>query len=330
MNTTLAALALTSAFTAPIWPTSDLATIRDQAIPTNTHQPDQPDQRDQTTTPEPELVQVATARTLSLTSDTQGQTPLPALALPGRRAIISAPLAETIEELLVAEGDIVERGQPLLRFDASIPAADLAAAEARARAQGAYLQARARLRFAEINEATMRAALSNKAAGEMEVLRATAEREQADAAHTAAVEQRDLARLEAEQLRAQLDRYTPTAPFAGLIARVHAQVGETPGGAQPLIEIVDLQTLRVEMHLPASNFSDLEIGAIYTLQAGSPVNQPVEATLTAASRVIDPASRTIRCLFVIDNQELNLPSGFHVTAAQPADVQSLIVAASPD
>lgn len=291
---------LTSATSAVVWPSPDLNRFVAQT-PGAVHVEQQADAASTQVVSQESEVSLADAAAL------------PAVALPGRKALISAPIAETIQDIFVTEGQFVEPGDLLLKFSSELAQAELNEAEARARSTGAFEQARARLRFAEINESTLREARQSKAAGEMELLRATSEREQAHAAHLEAAEQRDLARLEADRLRAQLTRYTPTAPFAGVIARIHAETGETPGAAAPLLEIVSLSTLRVEMHLKASYMDQLEVGQQYMLSAAAPVDREIQATLVAAPGIIDPASRTVRCVFEIENTDRELPSGFHVS-----------------
>lgn len=247
-------------------------------------------------------------------------TPLPAITRPGRRALISAPISETIASINAEEGQHVEAGQLLIKLDDQIAIAQLHSAQARAAAMGAYEQARANLRFTETNEAMMREARRTGAAGEMELLRATADREQAAASLREATEQRDLARLEAIELRARHERHIIRAPFKGTVARIHAQLGETPKSSDPLIELIDLSTLKVDIQLPADALADLHPGDSHTLYALAPVNRPVRATLDAVIPTIDPAARTVRCIFTIDNPDLALPAGFHVTLDRPMPV----------
>ena len=85
----------------------------------------------------------------------------------------------------------------------------------------------------------------------------------------------------------------------------------------PILVLVDHDTLEARVDLPAELYGELELGRTYTLIAEAPVNTELPGTLLGIEPVIDTASRTFRCVFEISNPEAKLPAGFTVFLAWP-------------
>jgi hypothetical protein len=86
-----------------------------------------------------------------------------------------------------------------------------------------------------------------------------------------------------------------------------------------LLQIVNLRQLKVELHIPSQFFGRLVRGESYPLDAGTPVNRPIRGTLQARENMIDAATNTFRCIFLIDNDDESLPAGFVVRLSLPTD-----------
>ena len=235
------------------------------------------------------------------------------IAQPARSASISSPLEERLAEITVAEGQRVARGDLLAQLDDRVARASLAVAESRASATAALRDAESRLRVATSNLERMKRAHAENAAGDNELDEATARFDQAKAAVDAASERIDQSARDRDLQHARLEAHALRAPFDGVIVRVLVEEGETPKSSDPIVELVNLDALRVEMHLPAAYYPAIRVGDTYTLHASAPVAQPLDGTVTSIEPVIDAATRTFRCVLSVDNAEARHPAGFTVT-----------------
>jgi multidrug efflux pump subunit AcrA (membrane-fusion protein) len=112
--------------------------------------------------------------------------------------------------------------------------------------------------------------------------------------------------------RERTNQLTLLAPFDGVVHRVKASVGERLQEDQIVLDVVNVDRLRVELHVPSNQFNKLEIGKIYPLATNFRELNFVEAKLTAIAPIVDPSTDTLRCVFEIDNTSLKLPAGFVV------------------
>ncbi|MEM7754425.1 MAG: efflux RND transporter periplasmic adaptor subunit [Planctomycetota bacterium] len=235
-----------------------------------------------------------------------------AILQPARRSLIAAGLDEPIAELLVAEGDRVEAGQPIARLDDRVARAMFASADARAKMTGPLAIAAAELEHATVRLERMKRAHSEGAASPSELQDAELAEERANAAYIAAKQNKALDRIHREELAVRLARHTIVAPFAGTVERVLTEAGESPGASEPVIELVRTARLRVELQLPAAYHGTIEPGDTVKLRAVAPVNDFVEATVAAVSPVMDSPTRTIRCIAYVDNIREPSPAGVAV------------------
>ncbi|HEY8169016.1 MAG TPA: HlyD family efflux transporter periplasmic adaptor subunit [Candidatus Limnocylindrales bacterium] len=230
-----------------------------------------------------------------------------ARVVPVRRAELSAPGGGgVVAEVLVAEGDRVTAGQPLLRLDGSRLEPQLAGAQAAVAAAEAHAtqadasarQADAQVSVAEAGvdqaQAALAAADATRDAGpssgaarraanaEVDRARAgvrsaraqvTAARRAADAAGAgaaAAAAEVDRSRAAAADLQAAIDELTLVAPFAGLVASLDAVAGETVAAGSPIVRIADPTGWRFET-------VDLDEAAIGRLAEGAEATVSVDA-----------------------------------------------------
>ena len=197
---------------------------------------------------------------------------------PRRRATVSTQITGTLTQVLIEEGDHVQKGQVLARLEDSALRAGLEAARANlASAQAQVASAQAQLAQAQSDERRQSELLASgmvtKQAGD-----------QARTAVATAVAQLDARRREADAARAQLGQAQVTfdysvvrAPFAGVVTEKAAQVGEivsplSAGGGftrTGVGTIVDMDSLEVEVDV-----AEAYIGQVQP-------NMPAEAVLDA-------------------------------------------------
>jgi membrane fusion protein (multidrug efflux system) len=183
---------------------------------------------------------------------------------PGGAATLSAPVPARVAQVLVAVGDRVAAGAPLVAFELEPFTAANREAEAAADA--------ARQAFAR----------AERLAGEGIVPRRDVE--QARVA---------LAQAEAAALLAHraLERGTLRAPIAGVVSRVSATVGASADPSQSLVEIVDPTAPEITLFLAPGSVSGLRPGAAAEFVTADAVGTPARGrgTVVAVGAAVDSA-----------------------------------------
>lgn len=204
------------------------------------------------------------------------------------------PLAETdvtarvdgiVEDVLVAEGDYVQQGQPLARLDDR-------------RYRLAYRQIKAELQGVEQELTRLQKLASQQMVSSEQLERLTANYESLQA------------KLELAEL--DLAETTIRAPITGYITEHYVRSGNMIQAHQSeqLFHIVDDRQLRAVIHLPESARSQLASGQAALLNAASGSGeQSVPARVDRISPVTDARSGTFRVYLLLDNQQYQLPAG---------------------
>jgi membrane fusion protein (multidrug efflux system) len=211
-------------------------------------------------------------------------------------AEIAAEVSGRVTEVLVEEGASVRAGDAVLRIDPERRNLERDSARARvdeARAQ-VREQDRAYQRVAELRE---RGVASET------------QREQAETAQKLAGSRLVAAEAELGVLERALRDANVSAPFDGLVARRMVSRGEyvTPG--QKLFELVALDPIEVEFHLPEVDSSRVAAGQTVDVRVAPFPDETFDGQVTVVSPTIDPRSRTLRVKAQLANPEGRLRPG---------------------
>ena len=219
---------------------------------------------------------------------------------PSKQVTLLARLDGVVKAVAIEEGDSVSEGQLLVQLDDAVQTARVAAAKAAAdssadvksgaldvQEKGAVSRAPRRPKDAAATDWELRVARHGMA--------------QARAKLQAAEERHTLDALRLHQEEALADQYRLLAPFAGRVTRVEVKPGATVTKDTKLLTVVALEELEAVLFLPVAWFGALEVGKTYSLSADEPVNGALDAVLDAVEPIIDPGSRTVRCVFTIQN-----------------------------
>lgn len=249
----------------------------------------------------------------------------PAIVAP---PVVVAPVeAHRIEDRIEATGQLLARSQAAVACQVGGQITRIARDEGEALAAGdLVLEIDPERRQLEADSARALLAQAEAQAGEAE--RELARMEQLHAQGVASDARLDEARTALRSTRASRDALhaqlgmsersvrdsSVTAPFAGLVARRHVSQGEyvTPG--QTLFDLVALDPIEVEFHVPERDSGLVAVGASVDVRVAPFPGETFRATVSVVSPIIDAATRTLRVKASLANPEGRLRPGLFARA----------------
>ncbi|HTY18706.1 MAG TPA: efflux RND transporter periplasmic adaptor subunit [Myxococcota bacterium] len=138
-----------------------------------------------------------------------------------------------------------------------------------------------------------------------------------DAAETAvrqARSRRESAEAQAGMMERSLRDASVRAPFAGLVARRFVSAGEFVAPGAKLFDLVALDPIEVEFHLPERDSSRIQIGAPVDVRVAPYPDESFRARVTVISPTIDPTTRTLRVKAELGNADGRLRPGLFANA----------------
>jgi RND family efflux transporter MFP subunit len=232
-------------------------------------------------------------------------------------AEVSTSVGGLVERIGVDVGDRVEAGSVLLELDRELEQHTLEAARA------ATAQARAELADTRRRLAEARQLVTKNLMPESELLTLESQVDVGSAG---------VARLEAEQQRqaARLRRHELRAPFAGVISRKLAEVGEWVEPGTVVVELIATDGLRLDFRVPQRYFP--RIGADTRLQVSLDAvpDRRLAARIGMVVPVNDPAARTFLLRAYLTEQDLHLTPGMSAHGVLQLDAGRTGVVVSRD
>jgi RND family efflux transporter MFP subunit len=258
----------------------------------------------ETAAPVPVTVEAAKVETLESTVTVSG-TVAPG---PGADLLVTSPEAARIAEMPKAEGDVVHRGDVLVRFDIPNLVADADAKRA------ALKQAQARLETARAN-ATRLAPLVERGV--------TAQRDLDEARRAQAEAEADVAQAESAVTAATalVGRAVVRAPFNGVVAKRWHNPGDLvePSASDPVIRVIDPSQLQILAAVPVADLSRVTPGRKGRATGpGGGDAQPV--TVLTRPAQIDPKT-TLADVRLAFAGRTTLPAGAAVTVEIVAETR---------
>ena len=194
------------------------------------------------------------------------------------QATVSAQTSGRIAELPFDVNDFVDEGAIIMRFT------DIEQRAALARAQAALQEARARFDQAVQEYERVSNMFENGTVSQARFDQAKADRDAAQARLNAA-------RSGVDTANEQLEYTVVRAPYAGIVAKRHVELGELVSPGQPLISGLSLQSLRVNVDVPQGMFHAVRtIGKAFVYVG----DDRIEAESLTFFPVADAAANTFR------------------------------------
>ncbi len=219
------------------------------------------------------------------------------LAIPGEvrawsQATLYSKVAGYVREVVVDKGSRVKKGEPLARLES--PETDQQVLGARADVQLKKVQAE-RARKLRPQGFIAQQDLDN-AESALQVSRATL--------------QQLLALQSYEQVRAPFDGVV-TARYVDPGALVAAGTASNQA-VQPLFDVADMRTVRVQVYVGQDDATDIRPGAAVTVSLPDDPAHPIEAKVTRTAQGIDARTRTMLVEIDVANEPVRLYPGSYV------------------
>lgn len=229
----------------------------------------------------------ATARPAPVVSPARpAADPIRVLLVPENEAVISSQVAARIIALPAPLGARVSKGQTLVRFDCNEQVARLKMSEAE------LLSARE----------------TNTSKQELKAYRSASELDVRLAAAGVAK-----AQAQVNVVKAQMSYCSIAAPFSGRLVKLRVRAHETVSAGQPLLELVDNNSFRFQLHVPSRWLTWLGEGTAFNI-AIDETGKTYPARVRVINGRVDPASRTVELTGAIDGKHPELISGMSGTA----------------
>jgi membrane fusion protein (multidrug efflux system) len=211
-------------------------------------------------------------------------------------ARIAAEVSGQVTEILVEEGLSVRAGEAVLSIDPERRNLERDSARARVDEVRAALREQER-NFRRIAELRERGVASEE------------QRDQAETEQKLARSRLDAAVAEFGVLERALRDANVTAPFDGFVARRFVSRGEYVAPGDELFELVALDPIEVEFHLPEADSSRVATGQTVDVRVAPFPDESFDGQVTLVSPTIDPSSRTLRVKAQLQNPDGRLRPG---------------------
>ena len=206
---------------------------------------------------------------------------------PERKADLRAEVSAVVLQVLKENGDLVRRGDVLVRLDPTSIRDNLQSAEANVRnATQALDQAERNLqRLKTLRDSGM---TSLQALDDAEVRRNAAQSELA-ASHARAV-----------LARQQLERTTVRAPFDGVVSDRKVSAGDTASVGKELLKVIDPSSMRFAGRVSADKISVVRVGQAVSFRINGYAGQEFRGKVTRVDPSANDVTRQVEVLVSFD------------------------------
>lgn len=228
---------------------------------------------------------------------------------PWQRVDISFAAQGILSEVKVEQSQRVEAGQALATLESDLESATLKLREARGQMLEEIRSASASFEFSERNLKRLEDLYKKKAVPFHKVDEAKTELLVNKHRLQQAKDNNRLATLEVDIAKAVLNRRSVVSPINGVVVERYKGVGEYVED-EPIMQLVQLDPLRVRVLVPVSMFGEVELGMNAKIVPEAPMNKTVRsAKVVVVDPVIDVASGSFSVQLEMSNRHLQLPSG---------------------
>jgi membrane fusion protein (multidrug efflux system) len=233
-----------------------------------------------------------------------------------------------IEEIAVRRGDVIKKGQVLVRLESSVEEVAVNIASARAAMQSAVDSQKARVAYLKAQKGRIDALYAKKAIPLHEKDKANTDLILARAELREARENLALAQLEKQRAEGILARRTIKSPIDGVVVAILLDAGESVE-ENSIMTIAEVDPLNVEVILPEDMYGLINVGTQGEVTPHIRNGEKRVTSVVVVDKVIDAASNTFGVQLEFENTDLATPGGircdinFLVDVVDASDSESL-------
>jgi RND family efflux transporter MFP subunit len=239
---------------------------------------------------------------------------------------IGSPVTGLLDKVLVRRSDRVQKGQVVATLESRAEQAAAELARFKSEALGPTRTAENKIEFSKRKYQRRKEMAAEKLMSAQDRDDAEAEYKLAEAELLVAKESRQLAKIELEQQRSQLNLRTIRSPFDGVVVDQMLYPGEIvePGGTKKaILRLAQLDPLRVHVILPMAAFGKVNPGAAVTVTPEVPSGSRYAAKVRTIDKLIDAASGTFAVFLEMPNPKLAVSAGVKCKAELDVAVEPL-------
>ena len=222
---------------------------------------------------------------------------------------LGSSVSGLLDEVLVARGDSVRRGEVVARLNSAIEQATVDLLRTRATSTSVIEAQSKQLEMIERRFARVAQLRDNGFAAEETFDQVEAEQIAAQSLLSQAELNREFALHELARAEVILGQREIISSIDGIVSRKVLSPGEYVGSDDHVLEIVQLNPLKIEAFLPVFLFGAIEIGNTFTIHPVEPLTGSYIATVISVDKVFDAASGTFVVVLELPNPDEEIPAG---------------------
>ena len=222
--------------------------------------------------------------------------PLSGTVTTRRTVHLSSRVEGYVQEVLVDAGDEVEAGAVIVTLDRRLAEIELSRVRA-ARAEAKARNDEARRQLSEVMQLVEKQHVAGTTV--------------ASAKAEVAIQDAALRRLDTDIVRSRelLQRHTILAPFSGVVSRKLVEVGQWVETSSSLVELSEIERLRVEVGVPQNHFEATQTGTPVTVYFDALPGFILSATVSKKIPIGNSTTRTFPVRIDLDNRDRRIAPG---------------------
>lgn len=238
-----------------------------------------------------------------------------AVTMPSADITLSFVVSGKIAEILVKEGDTVEKGTILASLHNEPERIQVEQLKVQAADQTRILSAKADLAQKKVNLKKLEAAGEKGAASAWEVEHMRLSVRMAELSLRAAVIEQEQNQREYRKATSQLDRMRLVAPVPGRVEKVAVEAGEAVERLGPVVQLVKIDPLWIDVPVPLDQAEKMAPAQPVAVSfPDNPTKASGEGQIIHIAGVADAASDTLRVRIEVPNPRRR-PAGERITVA---------------
>ncbi len=231
---------------------------------------------------------------------------------PERKADLRAEVSTVVLQVLKENGDVVKRGDVLVRLDETSIRDNLNSAEDNARSATQALD-QAERTLQRLKTLRLSGMTSVQALDDAEVRRNGAQSELS------------ASKARAAQARQQLQRTLVRAPFDGVVSDRKVSAGDTASAGKEMLKVIDPTSMRFEGRVSADKISQVKIGQLVNFKINGYTGQEFHGKVRRVDPAANDVTRQVEVLVGFADANQPRVSGLYAEGAIETDTVSALM-----